>query len=514
MASRFLSNAGIVGGNTLASRIAGFLRDVLMAALLGAGPFAEIFVVAFRLPNLFRGLFAEGAFETAFVPLYTQTHTQQGAKAAKQFAAQICTILLLALIIFIALAQIFMPQIVAALAIGFTDDSDKFALTVHYARISFFYILFMSMLSLFAAMLRAEGRFFAASFAPILLNLVLIAAMGLAVFFNMAQAANVLAYLIFGVVVGGVVQFLFVWITALSAGLGFALPRPRITPNIRRMFTLFIPGLLATGMGQINILIATSIATLQSGAAAWLYYADRLYQLPLGIIGITLSVVLLPELSRRLAVGDLKGARAAQNLAVLAGMALTLPATGGLLVLAAPIITLLFERGAFLPSDTQATTLALQIFCLGLPALIGMHVLRPAFFARQDMRSPLIDGVMGTLFNIAIAVSFFPLYGYAALAAASSLGCWLTLSLMLFRLYRRDLWRAHNGLLWRLLALAVAALLMALGLFWCGAKYPPPPSSIGLIGYLALMVSGGFILFVALAWLLRGLRWHDLSRLR
>ncbi|MGI9439721.1 MAG: murein biosynthesis integral membrane protein MurJ [Parvibaculales bacterium] len=514
MAARFLSQAGIVGVGTLASRITGFIRDIMVAALLGAGPFAEIFVIAFRLPNLFRRLFAEGAFNSAFVPLYMQAYKQKGHLAARQFAAQICVILLTGLVVFTALAQLFMPQLVAALAAGFVGEPDKFALAVHYSRISFFYLIFMSLLSLFAAMLNAQGRFFASSFAPIMLNLVLIAAMGLAVILGVTQVATMLAYLIFGVVLGGLAQFFFVWIAALRAGLGFHLPRPRLTPNIKRMFTLFVPGVLAAGTLQINLLIGTSIATLQPGAAAWLYYADRLYQLPMGIIGLTLSVVLLPELSRRVAANDIVGAKSTQNLAVLAAMALTLPAAGGLVVLAQPIVTLLFERGAFLPSDTQATSVAIQLFCLGLPAFVAVRVLQPAFFARQDMRTPFIDSAVGAGFNIIVSISFFPIYGYAAIAAATGLAGWVTLSLMLIRLHRRDMWRMHRGLLWRLLALLLAALLMALALLWLGTKLPMPSHFIGLIKYLMVMIGGGFILFVGLAWLLGGIRWRDLSDLR
>ncbi|MEC8095257.1 MAG: murein biosynthesis integral membrane protein MurJ, partial [Pseudomonadota bacterium] len=343
--SRLTEAASVVGSATMVSRITGFVRDIFIAVLLGAGPLAEIFVIAFRLPNLFRRLFAEGAFNAAFVPLFSERLEAEGLPAALEFAGRILSVLLAFLTAFTLLGMVFMPGLVLAIAQGFTADADKFDQAVHYARIAFPYLFFISLLSLFAGVLNATGRFLAAAFAPVLLNLVLI---GAALLSLMTSGAP-LDYLIWGVSLAGLVQFILVFGAARRAGLKAPLSRPRIAPDTRRFFALVVPGILAAGIGQINLLIGTSIATGQAGAAAWLYYADRLYQLPMGVVGVALAVALLPDLTRRIARADLAGAQSSQDLAVTLAMLLTLPAAFGLYVLAEPTVNVLFERGAFAP---------------------------------------------------------------------------------------------------------------------------------------------------------------------
>ena len=509
--SGLLSNAAIVGMATMASRITGFIRDIFIAALLGAGPLAEIFVIAFRLPNLFRRLFAEGAFNAAFVPLFSERLAQQGRANALAFAGQIFAVLLAALCVFTLLAQIFMPGLVLALAQGFSGDAEKFDAAVHYARISFPYLICMSLLSLFAAMLNAVGRFFAAALAPILLNLVLIAAMAVSM---MTQGAP-LDYLIWGVALAGVVQLLFVFIAARRAGLTVPLMRPRLSDDVRRVWGLAVPGILAAGIGQINLLVGTSIATGQAGAAAWLYYADRLYQLPMGVIGVALSVALLPALARHLANNDQAGATQSQSVAVVAAGLLTLPAAAGLFVLAAPIVSLLFERGAFTADDRLVTAQLLQLFCWGLPAFVFVKALQPSFFARQDTKTPLIDGAIGVGVNIVLSLAFFPYYGAPAIAAATSAAGWVTLALMVVRLARRGLWKADAEMLMRLGGQLAPALGMAFVLFWLSDFWPAPTSqTIALFVWVGAMVVGGALVFFVLARLLGGLRAGDVARLR
>jgi len=493
-----LSNAALVGSATLASRVTGFGRDIFLAALLGAGPLAEIFVIAFRLPNLFRRLFAEGAFNAAFVPLFTKRLETEGEASALAFAGRILAVLLAALCVFTLLAQIFMPALVLALAQGFSGDAAKFEAAVHYARISFPYLVFMSLVSLFAAMLNATGRFFAAAFAPILLNLVLIGAMALAV----AHQGAPLDYIIWGVALAGVLQFAFVFIAARRARLRVPLVAPKITPEVKSVWVLAVPGILAAGIGQINLLVGTSIATGQAGAAAWLYYADRLYQLPMGVIGVAMSVALLPELARRLAGKQTEAAHEAQSTALLAAGFLTLPAAAGLFVLAAPIISLLFERGAFSAQDTAITAQLLQAFCLGLPAFVFIKALQPSFFARQDTRAPFIDGALGVAVNISLSLIFFPIYGAVAIALATAAAGYMTLSLMLVRLARRDVWHLRGRTLARLLAQILGAALMAGVLVQAMHILPPPPQTLGL--WLTGMIGLGGLVFVLAAFLLGG----------
>ncbi len=487
--SSFLRGAASVGGATMISRITGLGRDILLAASLGAGPLADIFVIAFRLPNLFRRLFAEGAFSAAFIPLYAEQLARSGEETARIFAGRVFAVLLLALIGFTALAQIFMPELVLAIAYGFTRDEALLATTVHYTRIAFPYLICMSLLAFFAALLNARGRFFAAAFAPVLLNFVLMGALAVALYWKAAP----LDFAIWGVALAGVVQLVFVALAARRAGIGMSWQWPRLTPDIRHLWVLAVPGILAAGIGQINLLIGTSIASAQVGAPAWLYYADRLYQLPMGVIGVALGVALLPSLSRHIADGDFTAAQTTQNQAILAGMGLTLPAAAGLAVLAAPLVALFFERGAFSAAATLATAQAVQIFCLGLPAFVLVKLLQPAFFARQDTKSPLIDGAMGVAVNIGLSLFLFDLYGHLAIAAATSAAGWTTVILMLIRLYRRAIWTPSWPLM-RSLSVQISGALVVMGLVsWLSV--PLATFNLVLILYVLILIVAGACLY-------------------
>jgi putative peptidoglycan lipid II flippase len=517
-----LSNAALVGMATMASRLTGFIRDIFLAALLGAGPLAEIFVIAFRLPNLFRRLFAEGAFSAAFVPLFSKRLQQEGRTAALAFAGQICSVLLAALALFTLLAEIFMPALVLALAQGFAGDAEKFDLAVHYARISFPYLIFMSLMALFAAMLNAVNRFLAAALAPVLLNLVLIAAMAVLVLDNGGSVAaasadrRVLDYVIYAVTLAGLAQFLCVFIAAWRAGLRAPLAAPVLSDDVRKVWRLAVPGILAAGIGQINLLVGTSIATGQAGAAAWLYYADRLYQLPMGVIGVALAVALLPELARRLADGQEAGAREAQNIAVLAAGGLTLPASVGLMVLAQPIVTLLFERGAFTAADSAMTAQIIFFFAFGLPAFVFIKALQPSFFARQDTRAPFIDGAIGVGVNIALSLSLF--------AFATVVAGWVTLGLMLGRMARRGIYALSANLLRRLAGQTAAAVLMGVALVYpaslltaaqlSASQSGAPLGPLLLAVWLGGLIMGGAIIYAIAAVLLGAVRRSDIALLR
>jgi putative peptidoglycan lipid II flippase len=304
------------------------------------------------------------------------------------------------------------------------------------------------------------------------------------------------------VALAGVLQFAFVFIAAWRARLRVPLVAPKITPEVKSVWVLAVPGILAAGIGQINLLVGTSIATGQAGAAAWLYYADRLYQLPMGVIGVAMSVALLPELARRLAAKQTEAAHEAQSTALLAAGFLTLPAAAGLFVLAAPIISLLFERGAFSAQDTAITAQLLQAFGLGLPAFVFIKALQPSFFARQDTRAPFIDGALGVAVNISLSLIFFPIYGAVAIALATVAAGYVTLSLMLVRLARRDVWHLRGRTLARLLAQILGAALMTGVLVQAMHILPPPPQTLGL--WLTGMIGLGGLVFVLAAFLLGG----------
>jgi len=422
---RLLRSFATVGGWTLASRVLGFVRDILIARYLGAGPVAEAFFVAFRLPNMFRRFFAEGAFNMAFVPIFAKKLEGDGADAAKAFAEQAMAALLAALIVLTLVAQLVMPWFVLALASGFEADG-KFDLAVAYSRVVFPYILFISLAALFSGILNSFGRFAAAAAAPVLLNVVLIVAM----LFGAAARWDTGRTLIWAVLFAGIGQLALVAFAAERAGMTLAVRRPRLTPEVRRLIRLGVPAALAGGVMQINLLVGTQVASYFEGAIGWLWYADRLYQLPLGVVGVAIGVVLLPELSRRVRAGAPAEAAAAMNRAAEFCLLLTLPAAAAMVFIPNLITAVLFERGAFTAADTAATATALAIYALGLPAFVLQKVVQPAFFAREDTRTPLNYAVVSMLVNVVVAVGGAQLIGFLAAAIGTSLAGWVNLALL------------------------------------------------------------------------------------
>ncbi|MGB0505757.1 MAG: murein biosynthesis integral membrane protein MurJ [Pikeienuella sp.] len=414
-----------VGGWTMASRVLGFLRDVTIAALLGAGPVAEAFLVAFRLPNMFRRFFAEGAFNMAFIPLFAKK--LEGDEDAHKFAEEAMSGLLAVLLVLTVIGLVFMPIVVLGLAAGFADDAEKLELAVLYGRIQFPYLLCMSLTALFSGVLNAYGRFAAPAAAPVLLNVVLLGAMGLAV----ALAAPVGDALALGVLAAGFAQVALVAFAARRIGVNLRLRRPRMNDDMRRLISLGVPGAIAGGVTQVNLLIGTIIASFYSGAVAWLHYADRIYQLPLGVVGVAIGVVLLPELSRRVRNEDADGAREAFNRAAEFALALTLPAAAALLVIPGTITAVLFGRGAFSAADAAATGAALMVFAIGLPSFVLAKVVQPVYFAREDTKTPLRFAVWAMATNTIISVCGTPLIGFLAIPVGTTIAGWLNLWLLL-----------------------------------------------------------------------------------
>ena len=362
-----------VGFWTLVSRVMGFLRDVLIAGALGASPVAEAFFLAFSLPNLFRRFFAEGAFNIAFVPMFSKKLATGDAPLA--FARDALSMLALVLIVLNALAMFAMPYLVWAMASGFAGDA-RFDLTVLFGRIAFPYILFISLAALISGVLNSAQRFVAAAAAPVLLNICFI----LALFAAQWLGWDIGLTLAWSVPLAGIAQLGVLWVAALRAGFRL-LPRwPVMTPELKRLAIIAAPAAMAGGVVQVNLLVGRQIASYFEGANAWLYYADRLYQLPLGVVGVAIGIVLLPDLSRRLRNGDDAGGERAFNRAAELSLLLTIPCTVALVVIPSVLVTVLFERGAFVASDTQATALATAIYGLGLPAFVLQKLYQPVFF--------------------------------------------------------------------------------------------------------------------------------------
>lgn len=507
-------SAATVGAMTMISRVLGFVRDIAIAAILGTGPVADAFIVAFRFPNLFRRWFGEGAFNAAFVPLFTkhlegQEQGKDSGDDARKFAEQVLSVLLTALIIFTVLAEIFMPYFVLLLAPGFADTPEKFALAVLYTRIAFPYLLCMSLVALLSGVLNSLRKFAVAAAAPIILNVVFLIVLFIVIPLYAGTAAHQGVLLSWGVSVAGVLQLVVLYVACVKCGLVLLPRRPKLTPGVRRFLKLGIPGIIAGGIIQINIVIGTIIASLQDGANAYLYYADRLYQLPLGVIGIAIGVVLLPDLSRKLRAGQDQAAMDTQNRALEFSLALTLPAAVALAIIATPIISVMFERGAFTSSDTQATAAALAMFALGLPAFVLNKVFSPGFFAREDTKTPMIFAAIAVALNIALSLALFPALGHVAIAIASSVSGWVNALLLIATLKKRGAYRIDRQARFRLPRLCFAAammgvcvwLLAGLLLPWLG---PQNPLMVKVLA-LAALVAAGIVFYCLVGLATRGL---------
>lgn len=415
---------------TLVSRVAGLARDMLMAAVLGAGPVADAFYAAFRFPNLFRRLFAEGAFNTAFVPMFSGAMEQQGEEGAKLLAARVMSWLVAMLVIVTILAEIFMPQLMTIFVPGFVDDPQKFELTVLLTRIMFPYLACMSLMAAYGAILNTLGRFFAAAFAPVLLNLVNIAAMVPLVTFWVQAPETATIWVAIATMAGGLAQLALVWAAIERAGFRPRFQLPGFDPEVRRFWVLAIPAILAGGITQINIFVGTIIASGADDVISILNYADRLYQLPLGIIGIAIGTVLLPELSRHLKGGRAAEAEASQVQSLFLSMLLSVPAAAALIALAEPIVRVLFERGQFDVSDTRQTAEALIAFSAGIPAYVLIRVLQPGFFAREDTITPTIFAAISVAANIGISLWLFPSLVHIGIAIATAASAWVNVVLL------------------------------------------------------------------------------------
>ncbi len=453
-----------VGGLTMLSRILGFVRDIFIAAVLGTGAVADAFFVAFRFPNLFRRLFAEGAFNAAFVPLFAKRLQGEGKAEASRFAEEAMAVLIFALLIVTALAEIAMPWFIYAIAWGFADTPEKFDLAVLLTRITFPYLLFVSLLALFSGILNAFQRFAAAAAAPVLLNVIFIAALTALSWFQLGNTPKAGVFLAWAVSFAGLAQFLVVVFAARQIGIKLGLRLPRLTPGVRRLFQLGIPGVIAGGITQINIMIGTLIASMQDGAVSWLYYADRLYQLPLGIVGIAIGVVLLPDLARNLREGDMVAVHESQNRSFEFSLLLTLPAAIALFIVPEPIIRVLFERGAFVSGDTMATASALSAFAVGLPAFVLIKVFSPGFFAREDTKTPMIYAGISMIVNVVVSLALFFVIGHVGIAIATSLAGWVNASLLATTLIRRGHFEMDAKLRSHLLPIVFSSLIMGVAL--------------------------------------------------
>jgi len=504
-----------VGAVTIASRVLGFVRDILMAAVLGTSSVADAFFVAFRIPNMVRRLFAEGAFDAAFVPLFTK-RSHADPQAARVFAGQALSGLTVLLVAFTVLAEIAMPWLMLLLAPGFAGDPEKFAAAVLLARIALPYLAFMSLVALYCGILNALGRFAIAAFAPTLLNVVLIAVLLVFIALGGSDQSKAAVALAWGVAASGLLQVVVVAAAAAKIGMRLSWQRPRLTPEMRRLAALAVPGALAGGMAQLSAVISTIIATFQDRVVSWLYYADRLFQLPLGVIGVAIGVVLLPTLSHKLRSGDHAAVVESENRALEFALLLTLPAAVALFLAAEPIMRVLFERGAFTAIDTKATASLLSALALGLPAYVLIKVLHPSFFAREDTRTPMIYAGMSLAANVVLSLMLFLLIGATGLALATSLAGWMNVTLLVAELARREGFVLDRTFLRRFCGIVAACAVMGAVVFALvgvlSSGFAPQSGVIVQAVSLLTLVGGGLLTYLGAAHLFGAAPFRDLIK--
>ncbi|HEY8277865.1 MAG TPA: murein biosynthesis integral membrane protein MurJ [Methyloceanibacter sp.] len=495
-----------VGGWTLVSRLSGFARDVIMAAVLGAGPVADAFFVAFRLPNHFRAIFAEGAFAAAFVPAYARTLQQSGLEAAKVFADRIAAALILINLLLLALALLFTPWVVSVLAPGFVDDPVRFDLAVALTRITFPYLVLVSLETLLAGTLNANERFAAAAGAPVLLNLSLIATLLLAPFFQSAGYAAA-----WGVLIAGVAQVLLVGIDAERNGFGLRLRMPRLDAPTRKFLKALGPAIIGAGGVQLALFADTLIGSmLQPGALSALYYADRINQLPIGVVGIAVGTVLLPEMSRLLAAGDEKGAASAQARGIQLAMLLTIPCVAGAVAIPDLIMRALFARGAFTVADAAAAGATLAAYSVGLLPFVLLRSFTAPFYARGDTMTPVKAALLAAGVNILLKVLLMGHLAQVGLALATSVGAWLNLSLLAWFARRQGFIVSGAAIGKPVAMLIIAGVLLALGLLVGQSMLAQVVAKLPYFheeSLLAILLVLGAILYAGLVMILLGKKW-------
>lgn len=429
---RIIRAMATVGGFTGVSRIFGLIRESLMSHIIGASPITDAFLVAFKFPNFFRRFFAEGAFNASFVPQFSGQLASEGPESARLLAERVMAVLSTTLILFVLFIVIATPWVMGVIAPGFSATPERLEMAITFTRITFPYILFISIAALLSGVLNSLDRFAAAAAAPIILNIIMIGAM---IFFSHADLATGKS-LSWAVFLSGVLQLGWLYWACWRTGFRLKIRRPRLTPEVRKVIRLMIPGAIGAGVMNINLLLDMVFASLlPSGSISFLHYADRLNQLPLSLFGIAMGTALLPSLSRQIRLGEEDKARASQGLAVEVSLQLTIPAALGLVLLSYPIINLLYGLKG---DQIMATAAALAAFATGIPAYVLSKVFATGFFARQDTKTPVKIAIISIACNLILNVILMGPFSHVGLAMATSIAAWINASLLLIVLHRRD----------------------------------------------------------------------------
>lgn len=489
-----LRSSAVIAFFTLITRLLGYVREILIAGRLGAGPAADAFYVAFRLPNIFRSLFAEGAFNAAFVPAISAKLAGQGQGEAKSFAESVFSVMFAVLLILTLAAQVFMPLLIYAMASGF--GGGKFELTVFLTRVTFPYLLFISLVSLLGGFLNSMEKFASVAATPILLNATLITSL---LFFG-DMAATPAHALAFGVAMAGILQFCWLYFALSRAGICLRLRKPRFSPEIKLLLKKMAPAVVGSSAAQVNLLISTQIASYIPGAIAILNYAERISQLPLAVIGTALGTALLPVLSRQIRQNDMEEAYKSQNRALELAMFLSVPAALALMALAYPVILVLFQRGAFTHENAAAAATALAAFSAGIPAYVLIKIFAPCFFAHHDTATPVKIAFFCIALNVVSNLLLIKILGAAAIAVSISLSSWVNAFLLWRTLTRRGQFRMEAGGGTKYLKIIFSAASMALVLFFSSHALAPMLAGGETSRFLALLVmisTGGGVFFAS-----------------
>ena len=461
-----LSSASIFSFFTLISRILGYLRDILIAIFLGASIFADAFFVAFRLPNTFRRLFAEGTFNAAFIPSYTSAKFQN-KKKGKLFADEVLNHLLLILLLIITLAEIFTPYFVYLIAPGFAADEIKFDLAIEFTRITFPFLLFVCLSSFFSGILNSHNKFAAAAAAPIILNIILI----ISILVSYIQNLNIAKQLSYGVTISGIIQLIFLFYCTYE----FYKPNIKIylkvTKKVKFFFKKLLPSIFSSGVTQINILVGTIIASFQAGAVSYLYYADRVYQINLAIAGIAVGTVSLPVLSKAFKSKNFTKVSNIQSGAIQLSLLFSIPASLGLIIASEEIINGLFGYGSFSPNDVEMTSKALVFFGFGVVAFALVKILSNFFFARDNTKTPFYISSFIVFLNVTISLTFFSKVGFLIVPLATSISTWVGVIIFLYVLRKKNYLILENKLFNNTIKIVLSTIIMVLVLLLLLEKY-------------------------------------------
>jgi putative peptidoglycan lipid II flippase len=517
-AARFMTLAKsftIVGSATLVSRITGFARDMLVAAVLGATAIADAYVAAFLIPNLFRRLVGEGAFNAAYVPIFARRQAEGGAPSAEAFAEAALSVFLgLGLLILLA-AEFAMPVIIGAVAPGYVVTPEKFHDAVAFGRIVFPFVAVILVVAVFTGTLNALGRYAIASWAPVLLNVFLIGALLYALHAGLRGTREAGFILAWTVMLAGVVNLVIVAGAVWLAGYRLTPHVPRVDADLKRLMLMALPGIAVAGAGHVNVVVAAQLSSGIPSAVSWLYFAERIFQLPLGFVAAAIGVVLLPAVSKHLAEGDTRSAREAESRAMEFALLVTLPAAIALAILAKPIVSILYERGAFTAADANAVATVLRALAFGLPAFVLVKVLLPAFLAREDMKGPLIAALSGVIVNVMAALALMPTLGPLAAAIGVSASAWVNAGLLYAQLLRRGRFRLDRAARQRLPRILAVSALTGAAIWLLGEGLRPwmkghQPEAVRLMALAALC---GLAMAVHLVAILL-LRAADLSQIK